>query len=130
SWSRGGDPGISIKRHLAGCAPWRSFRWITRRSTMSTAGDVFVAFPVRLERGVTADGIKLALRIVDPPAVEGQRHDVVLPVDLSDLVRNRLWIGCRPDRHKGSVISLAALLHIGGEPAIGPLVENAVTDDQ
>jgi len=64
---------------------------------------------MRLERGVAADGIKLALQIVDPPAVEGQRHDVVLPVDLSDLVRNRLWIGCRPDRHKGSVISLAAL---------------------
>jgi hypothetical protein len=45
---------------------------------------------MRLERGVAADGIKLALQIVDPPAVEGQRHDVVLPVDLSDLVRNRL----------------------------------------
>jgi hypothetical protein len=59
---------------------------------------------MRLERGVAADGIKLALQIVDPPAVEGQRHDVVLPVDLSDLVRNRLWIGCRPDRDKGSVI--------------------------
>jgi len=48
---------------------------------------------MRLERGVAADGIKLALQIVDPPAVGGQRHDVVLPVDLSDLVRNRLWIG-------------------------------------
>jgi hypothetical protein len=60
---------------------------------------VFVALPVRLQLHIAADSIELALQIVDAPAIEGERRDMVLPVDLSDPVRNSLRIGRRSDRH-------------------------------
>jgi hypothetical protein len=68
---------------------------------------------------IAANSVELTLQIVDAPAIEGERRDVVLPVDLSDLVRDGLRIGRRPDRHNpaqlcpgfvGSVILLATLL--------------------
>jgi hypothetical protein len=59
---------------------------------------IFEALSVRLERDVAADSIKLTLQIVDPSAVEGERRDVVLPVDLGDLARNGARVGRRPDR--------------------------------
>ena len=37
-------------------------------------------------------------RFIDAPAVKGERHDAVLPIELGDLVRNGVRIDGRSDR--------------------------------
>src|SRR5215469_66276 len=89
---------------------------------------------MRLERDVAADGIKLTLQIVDAPAVKGERHDAVLPVQLGDLVRDDTRISGRPDRRNeselrprsiGCVVLLATFLQIARKPAVEFRVKNA-----
>jgi hypothetical protein len=51
---------------------------------------------------VAADGIQLALGIIDAPAVKSEGYDVVLSVDLRDLVRDCLRIGRWSDRRNAA----------------------------
>ena len=112
-----------------GCAPWRNFLWITRRSTTSIAGDMSLD-PCSMRHSMARGNRwqnSLALEIVDTPAVEGESRDVILPVELGDLVRDGLRIGRRSDRRNaaklgpgvvGSVILLTAPLQVTRKPTI------------
>ena|SRR6516162_4043209 len=75
---------------------------------------------------MAANGIKFTFQVVDTPTVESQRHDVILPVDLSNLARNHRGVGALTDRrnkpklrplHVGRVVLLTALAQISGQPA-------------
>ena len=119
----------------------RIFRIISDRrdphATVSTLKRFVVESgkPGAVPGDVAADGVKLALEIVDAPAVEGERRDVVLPVELGDLVRDCLRIGRRSDRRNatefgpgvvGSVILLAALLQVTRKPTVRFHMEHAI----
>ena len=54
----------------------------TRRSTISTTGLCLVSLPVPLKRHLATYGVKVALQIIDAPAVKGERHDAVLLIEL------------------------------------------------
>jgi len=80
------------------CALWRNFFWTTRRSTNRPWGSL----PVRLKRHLATYSVELALQIIDAPAVKGERHDAVLPIELGDLVRDGVRIDGRSDRRNES----------------------------
>src|SRR5262249_40048637 len=95
---------------------------------------VLVALPVRVKRHLAAYRVKLPLQIVDAPTIEGERHNSVLPIELGDLVRDRLRIGRRSDRCNqaeflpctvGGVVLFAAFLQIARKPTIRLYMKHA-----
>jgi hypothetical protein len=55
-----------------------------------------------LKQDMAAYGVKLALQIVNAPAIEGERHDAVLPVQLGNLLRDGARVGRRPNRRNAA----------------------------
>jgi hypothetical protein len=63
---------------------------------------------VRLKRHLASYDVKLSLQIIDAPAVKGERHDAVLPIELCDVVRDGARIGGRSDRRNEFRVSPTA----------------------
>src|SRR5262249_34890124 len=88
---------------------------------------VLVPLPVRFKQHLAAYRVKLPLQIVDAPAIEGERHDAVLPIELGDLPRDGARVCGRSNRHDetelrprgvGRTILLATFLQIARKPTV------------
>jgi len=58
--------------------------------------------PCPCDSSGTTYSVELALQVIDAPAVKGERHDAVLPIELGDLVRDGVRIDGRSDRRNES----------------------------